>query len=213
VLDAVIPISSKITLLGVTLDSCLTFEQHCSSVVRSCLYHLRSIRHIRPILSDDDAKLLSACFIQSRLDSCNSLLYNTSEYNLKRLQRIQNTCARLTLQQRLSANSNSLLQQLHWLPIRQRINFKIACLTRNSLCYSQPTYLRNVLSLYNPSRRLRSADHQLLFVPKTHLKMSDGSFTSAAPCVWNSLPVEIRQSFSLSIFRSALKTHLFNSAY
>src|ERR1700761_6959815 len=144
------PSRLKLPFLVFTLDSCLTFEQHCSSVVRSCLYHLRSIRHIRPILSDDDAKLLSACFIKSRLDSCNSLLYKTSEYNLKRLQRIQNTCSRLTLQQRLSANSNSLLQQMHWLPIRQRIIFKIACLTRNSVCYSQPTYLRNVLSLNNP---------------------------------------------------------------
>ena len=107
ILGAAITISDSMTVLGVTLDSTLSFQNHCSNMVRSCMYHIRAIRHIRPYITLDDAKLLSSAFIQSRLDYCNALLLNVPSTSLKRLQRVQNATARITVQKPLEYSFHS----------------------------------------------------------------------------------------------------------
>ena len=81
--------------LGVTLDSRLSFEHHVSSICKSCFFHIRAFRHIRPALTQDMAKSVAVSLVGSRLDYANSLLYGTSQGNLHKLQRIQNTLAKL----------------------------------------------------------------------------------------------------------------------
>src|ERR1700761_4430409 len=87
-----IPISSTITTLGVDIDSSLTMSTHVKKTVKACNYHIRALKHIRHLLSIQDATSVTVSLIQSKLDYCNSLLYivNTSASNLKSLQRIQN---------------------------------------------------------------------------------------------------------------------------
>ena len=210
VCDSTIAISDSITLLGIILDSTLSFDKHCRSVFRTSLYHLRSIKHIRHLLSPDDAKTLSACFVQSRLDFSNSILYNTSAFNLNRLQRVQNSLARLTVLPPPGGSSTDLLSQLHWLPIKERINFKIASLSHSTLITGQPSYLHQFLVPYTPTRTLRSAGSHQLTKQRCKLSMTSQSFAQAAPSVWNSLPLTIRQSSSEPVFRKQLKTHLFS---
>jgi hypothetical protein len=94
---------------------------------KSSLYHLRSLRYIRPCLTLDMAK--SVAIVQSRLDYCNSLFFGTSQHNIRKLQRIQNTLARIVVGHPLAASSSELLYNLHWLPVHHRVNFKIALLT------------------------------------------------------------------------------------
>ena len=93
-----VSISDTITTLGVKLDSQLTFNSHISSVSKSCYYHIRSLRHIRKSLTDDMAKSIAVSLISSRLDYANSLLYGISQTNIGKLQRIQNSLARLVTQ-------------------------------------------------------------------------------------------------------------------
>ena len=127
--------------------------------------------------------------------------------NLHKLQRIQNTLAKLVCPGH--THSSDALRILHWLPIRQRIDFKIATLTFKLLNFGSPAYLACLLKPYLPVRALRSHGQQLLVRP--HVKSSIGSraFRVAAPTVWNSLPLPIRLSPSIDIFRRELKTYLF----
>jgi len=81
--------------LGVTLDSALTFNKHISNFTRCCHYHMRTLRHIRPLLTLDTAKTIAASIVGSTLDYCNSLLYGVSKANIDRLQRVQNVVARV----------------------------------------------------------------------------------------------------------------------
>ena len=83
-----------------------------------------------------------------------------------------------------------MLQSLHWLPVSERIDFKILCLTYKCLHDQAPNYLQELIQLYKPSHDLRSCSKGLLKIPDTHLKMyGDRSFAKAAPTLWNALPL------------------------
>ena len=77
-----------------------------------------------------------------------------------------------------------------------------------------PMYLTELISPYVPRRALRSADQLLLEQPMHKLKLTGlRAFSVCAPCLWNSLPFEIKSSTSIPIFKSKLKTYLFQQAY
>ena len=98
---------------------------------------------------------------------------------------------------------------LHWLPIKERINFKILVLTYKALNGLAPSYLSEMLMpvAVNPTlRRNRSADRGDLTVPRAkNTSYSDRSFAIAAPILWNSFPVELRCSSSMTIFAKDLR--------
>ena len=91
----VVSLSDKTVTLGVTLDSNLTLSNHISNICRSTHYHIRALRHIRRCLTDDMAKMFAASLVHSRIDYANSLVNGST--NIKKLQRLQNTAARIVL--------------------------------------------------------------------------------------------------------------------
>ena len=188
-----IPIDNDFTTLGVVFDSSLSLTKHVKQTVRSSYFHLRAIRHIRNILTEDNAKTIGAALIHSKLDYANAILYDTSQENLKALQRVQNSLARIISSPSHPGSSSAmLLSSLHSLPIKSRIKYKIACLTHTALYDHQPSSLAKLLHPYNPSRSLRSSDQHLLTVPRTCFRISDRSFDVAAPIIWNSLSLYLR---------------------
>ena len=195
--------------LGVTFDSNLNLRSHISSVSRSSFYHIRQLRQIRDVLDFDSAVILANALVHSKLDFCNSLLYGLPEISVIPLQRIQNSLARVVCKSPFRSPTSPLLKKLHWLPVSQRIKFKIATLTFKALHFGKPSYLSDLISPYTPSRSLRSFDSQLLTVPDIRSELGRRSFSYAAPTVWNSLPYSLRSSTSLSSFCRGLKTHLF----
>ena len=107
-----------------------------------------------------------------------------------------------------------VLKSLHWLPVSVRIEFKILLLTFRALHGQAPSYIRDLLCPYVPSRRLRSLDQGLLMVPRTRFRTrGDRSFQAVAPKLWNDLPLSIRSLDSVDAFKSELKTHLFLQAF
>ena len=78
------------------VDSALSSNKHVTNVVRCCHYHIRALRHIRPLLTLDTAKtIIAASIVGSRLDYCNSVLHAVSQCNIDRLQRVHNVLARV----------------------------------------------------------------------------------------------------------------------
>ena len=107
-----------------------------------------------------------------------------------------------------------VLQKLHWLPVKFRLDFKVLLLTYKALNNLAPSYLQDLLHIHTPSRTLRSASALTLVLPRTRTaSMGSRAFGYAAPHLWNSLPVEVRNSSSLSVFKSRLKTYLFRQAF
>jgi len=189
-------LSINIKILGVTLDCHLSLDKHISSICKSAYYHIQSLRHIRSAITDDMAKSVASSLVCSRLDYANSLLFGTTQKNINRLQRVQNTLARVAASHALprGTRSSDIRQDLHWLPIDQRIEFKLATLTYNILNSSQPADLRSLLNYHTPTRSLHSANTNLLSVPHVRTTFASRGFSIAAPTVWNSPPSSIRSS-------------------
>jgi len=91
---SIVTTNDELKILGVVLDSSLTFDKHVQNTVRNRNFHLRALRHIRSSLTQDVASMMASSIIGSRIDYCNSLLIGISEQNLDRLQRLQSKAAR-----------------------------------------------------------------------------------------------------------------------
>ena len=205
--------SSYVKNLGFFFDSSFDFHHHISQISKSCFYHIRDLRRIRKHLSLPTTKALANALVCCRLDYCNSLFNGIHRKDLAKLQRIQNCLARVVARASRFTRSLPLLKSLHWLPIENRIQFKTCLLTFKALNTNQPAYLRHLLTVRQSGRNLRSDNHSLLSVPKCFSKFASRSFSVFAPVTWNSLPQEIRQSNSISQFKTRLKTHLFKLTY
>ena len=205
---------STVKNLGVILDNDLSFSPQINLVCRTAYFHLRNIAKIRHILSQKDAETLIHAFITSRLDYCNSLLSGCSASRLKTLQHIQNSAARILTRTKKWNHITPVLASLHWLPIRERIEFKVLLLTYKVVNNLAPSYLKELLVPYVPSRTLRSRGAGLLAIPRIKKHRTGArAFSHQAPLLWNRLPLAIRQAESLEIFKRMLKTFLYDNAY
>ena len=202
--------SSHVRNLGVVFDPDLSFNSHISNVCRSSFLQIRQLRQARSSLDTNSAIILANALVTSKLDYCNSLFYNLPTTSIARLQRVQNALARVVCPAvKRTEHITPTLRKLHWLPVQKRILFKIALLTFKTLHYEQPTYLRDLLNWYTPTRNLRSLHQYLLDIPDITSAIGRRSFSYSAPTIWKTLPVSLRSTSSLNLFLSRLKTHLF----
>ena len=214
-LDAsVISPSAKVRNLGVILNSSFTMDKHISSVCQVANYHLRNIGMIRKYLTQKAAERAVHALITSRLDYCNSVLYGITAVQLDRLQRIQNNAACLITKTNRCDHITPVLQTLHWLPVKQRILYKILVFTYGAIHGTAPEYISELITIYEQSRTLRSSAVLSLEQPISRtVTYGDRSFACAAPSQWNKLPPSVRNAKSITCFKSKLKTHLFECAY
>lgn len=211
----VIPSSQSARNLGVIFEQDLSLSFHIKSVSRSSFYYIRQLRQIRPLLNHNSAVVLANSLVFSKLDFCNSLYSGLPQSKLHQLQLVQNALARAIFPgSRKRDHVSPLLRRLHWLPIEQRILFKVATLTFKTLQFKSPSYLSSLLVPMTTTRNLRSNKKHLLVVPRVDSALGRRSFAFSAPTLWNSLMEHdnLRECFvngDLVSFRSKLKTHLF----
>src|ERR1043165_5929990 len=153
------------------------------------------------------SQIIACSLVSSRLDYARSVFVGLPDRDLNRLQRIQNSLARVVLRVPLRTSSSVLLHQLHWLPVDFRIKFKLACLTYEALNTSTPPYLHSLLTPYIPPRCLHSLSTSLLAEPRCRTVMGSRAFHASAPKEWNRLPLSLRSSNSIPSFKKRLKTH------
>jgi hypothetical protein len=214
--DTTIKPSNVIRDLGVYFDSELTMRSHIMNVTRSCYYQLRRLRPIRRHLGRDVTHRLVCAFVLSRLDYCNALFAGLPASTLAPLQRVQNAAARLVLGLKWSDHITPALKHLDWLPIKQRICYKLCTIAHKCLHQQAPDYLTELFT-YNADIQsrsfLRSASDGKLAIPRTRLQFGDRAFSVAGARQWNSLPAELRNIDDFTLFKAKLKTHLFKLTY
>ena len=171
--------------LGFIVNFNLSFSKHISSLSSTCHYHIRDLRRIRHTLDFTTAATIATSLVHSRPDCFNSLYHGLPLTQIKRIQQIQNALAALLL------NIPTLLPQLHWIKIEQRIHNKIISIT-NNLHSSQAQYLHKLN--VKPTGKTRSSAYLCLSLPPltSKLKFSNSSFRISAPHLWNSLPPNLR---------------------
>ena len=213
--------TDKVRNLGVIFDSGFTFSAQVNSIRKSCFYYIRDFARIRRHLCKSTAITLANALVSSRLDYCNSLLSSISVKDLNRLQGIQNTICRIICRLPRFSSTNCARRSLHWLPVKQRIQFKNLLLTYKSLHTGLPSYLNSALvpfsSPFHSTRRSSPANLILstMTCNSSHTSKSqlNYSFDYMAPRNWNSLPDNVRLAPSVPTFRKRLKTYLFWQAF
>ena len=128
--NAQIPLKKSVKNLGFTLDCHLTMNAHVSFIAWTCYFELRRSTSIRRFLTSTATATLVSAFVLSRIDYCNSLLFGSTHDVTTHLQRIQNYAARVILRLPKSPSITIHLKSRHWLPVKVRSTYKIAC-----LCY------------------------------------------------------------------------------
>ena len=124
-----IPISNEAKNIGVTFDTVFSMDKQISQTCKTAMYHLRRISKIRQYITQSACEKLVHAFITSRLDYGNAILYGLPQYKLEKLQRIMNAAARIVSKTKKFHHVTPVLHQLHWLPIEERIDFKVLLLT------------------------------------------------------------------------------------
>jgi len=151
----------------------LPFAPH-AQCVKSYNYHIQALLRIHHLQSRDVANTIACSIVGSHLDYCNSLIYGSMEAVVNSLQRVQNNLARTVLHSDSYNSSESNLRELHWLPIRERIRYKITNLCYRAVRVRQPLYLAELVrDYYTPVRLLRSANGHTLTVPRSKTIIAD----------------------------------------
>ena len=202
--------------LGVHLDSRLDFKQHIKTKCKAAMLNLHRIRSARKHLTKTACNKLVVALVLSDLDNTNSLLGGLPKSSINKMQAVQNIAAKVTLGKHKYDSTTICLFQLHWLPIKFRIDYKIINMVHKGLHGQALPYLTRLLQYNELGRKgLRSKnDTTRLLVPCTSKKtFASWSFSVLGPKLWNGLPQDIRRIDNYARFKKELKTHLFKVAY
>ena len=162
-------------------------------------------------LTFEATKTLVSSLVISRLDYCNFLVAGVPQKHLNKLQRLVNCAARLVCTASKREYICSVLADLHWLPVSDRFEYKIATVCCDATSGSAPPYLAD-LQLYTPSRSPRSsADSRIFRIPIRWKKFyGQLAFPFIGSVIWNRLPFSARYAQTVGSFKPQLKPHLFS---
>ena len=205
----------KVKDLGFYLDSKLSLKDQVSYTIKNCNFQLRNISRNRRYLTTETCKTLVHSLVTSRLDYCNSLLVGLPHKTIIPLEKLQNRAARLIAKLDKFAHTTPLFKEYHWLPIKERIDYKVLVMVFKVRTGLAPSYLDGLLETYQSHRsgmRKSSRPELVNPVPKTDT-YGPRPFSVAGPLLWNSIPDTLKNSPSISVFKKRLKTYLFNMVF
>ena len=179
--DLVTPVD-MVWNLGFFMDKYLKYKDHINRITSNTYNILRKIHQPRSLLDKHTTKIIVQALVLSKLDYCNSLLLGSPEYQMDKLQHIQNMTCRVIFQLRKHDHIMQYLKLLHWLKRRERIAYKIAFLIHKCKDNQVPVYLQQLLPSKHHESLLRSSMTEYLnsdICKNTHTLRS--SFSAAGP--------------------------------
>jgi hypothetical protein len=209
--SAVIRLSPFVHNLGALFDKYMDMSAQVNYVSKSMYYYIRMIGKVRCHLDKETCIRVVNALVTSRLDFNNGLLTRVPDAVLSRLQFAQNAAARMITRTKKYDHISPVLRSLHWLPVKDRIVFKILLLVYKVMHnLSPPDYLVSMLVHHTSVRDLRSSSKPMwLSVPRVKKSIGDRAFSTLAPKLWNSFSDKLRLAPSLATFKKHLKTLLF----
>ena len=136
-------------------------NNHINQICKACFYHIHNILWISKLLSKECPQTLVHAFVTSRVDYCNRLLYGPLKYQICKLQRVQNTVARLISNTTKYDRILPVLSNLHWLPVFSHIYFKILIITFKAIHGKSPSYISDLDSIRTCSSYSLRSHHSI----------------------------------------------------
>ena len=199
--------SDVVKNVGFLLDKNMTLCKQVNKVVSHCYKLLKDIGSIRNTLTKKHTEMLVHSVITNRLDYCNSLYINLDAGNIFKLQKVQNSAARMVERKSRRTSARSIISNLHWLNVRSRVAFKILLLTYKSITNKCSSNLMLDFKTYN----CRPNEYLMLDLKFAKTQYGRRTFAYTAPRLWNAIPVEIRSAPTTETFKRALKTFFFSN--
>ena len=192
---------STVKNLGFWLDSNLSFKHQITTLKSSCFHELWDLSKMKPHLSSKQLKILTQALVISSLDYCNSLYYGINASLLAQLQSIQNRACRIVCGLKNKESTSHHMKNLHWLKVKERIEFKVLLLVHKTLTVISPEYATTLIN-FNHISVIRAPS-----LSPSLIKTSNGkrAFQHYAPILWNNLPNEIKCIQDISLFKKRLK--------
>ena len=177
---------------GFLMDKLCKNTKHINNLSSLLCHQLRNIQKIRGKLDFEAAKTVPQALILSKLDYCNSVLVKTPECHLSHLQHIQNMACRVVCNLRKYDHVTASMNSLHWLRVREWITYKIAYLEHCCKMGTAPQYLIDLLAMATHNHSFRSSTSGNLQSAKWKTSLAkEGSFSTAGPKIWNSMPSDV----------------------
>ena len=212
-----VPVKDQAKYLGVWIDKYLSLNTQINHVCSQGYNSIRNLWKITSKLNDIKVKtqLVHTCIL-SKINFCSSLYKFTTKKNQYKLSKLINAGVRFIYRIIGKARQNPItpfLQELHFLPILYRAEFKINLLTYKCFNNAAPQYLKDLLipRAILPLKNTRKIDDltYLSSHPMEKLNYKNQCFRQIAPKLWNNLDQEIRESTNVNVYKSKLKTYYF----
>jgi hypothetical protein len=201
---------NKVRDLGIILDNHIQMDDHIANICKNAIYYLRLICRCRQFLNRQTTTILVYALVMSRIDYCSALLYGVSAKLNKKVDGVIRYGMRVIEGLKRKIDVAPYLAKHGWLSLEKRSQLRIALLTHKIHNLNLPKQLAQLVTISSPSsngRILRSSTHGLLEVVRTRTRMGDRTFATAAPKIWNALPIEIRDSIRQTLFKSKVLKH------
>ena len=198
---------SVVKNLGIFLDSEMSYDDQVKSVVSKSFFSIKTISRVKSFLTSKEKCTLLTALVLSKLDFCNSLYYGINSSLLDKLQIVQNSAARLVFNKRKFDHSTGLLFQLHWLPVRDRIVYKVNLLAHKALYHPAPYDIQNLITLHS------TRTFNLKGIYTSRSTYGDRAFMVCVVHIWNELPWYLKTETLLETFKKRLKTYLFKGTF
>ena len=193
--------------LGVFLGVGMNYNEQVKKVVSASFLTIKNISRIKGFLTTKEKCTLLSSLVLSKIDYCNSLYHGINSTLLNKLQIVQNSAARLVFNKQKYDHSSNLLLKLHWLPVKDRITYKINLLVHKALYHPAPTDIQDLIIIHS------TRTFNIISYHRSNSSFGDRAFTVIAPQVWNTLPLYLKTENSIDTFKSNLKTFLFRNAF
>ena len=194
--------------LGVYMDINLNWHTHVEIFSKKISSKIGILRRVKPFLTIDLSKTMFNAIVLPHFTYCDIIWASSDETNISRLQKLQNTCARVILNENRRSHVQPMLNSLSWMPIIDLIKYHTLVAVYKCTHGLVPSYLHNtfmqISRIHSYSTRQANLAH--LYTRKPKLTKFKRSFTYRGVTLWNELPEHIRNTESLNYFKTKLTT-------
>ena len=193
-------------LLGLTMNQTLNWENHINEVCKKVMQKLGILHQNKHILSKDLKILFYNAYILPHFDYCLTIWGNANANQIDRIYKLQKQAARLILNEHYLTPTTVLFERLNWISIQDRIILHKATFMYKIIYHLCPDYLHNLFKYTSEitKKTLRSVHNNDLYIPRPNSKYLKQSLQYTGPKIWNSLPLDLRSSNTVTVFKNKL---------
>lgn len=199
-----IELVSSVKLLGLEIDSELSFHPHVDKLCKKLSQRIAILKKIRSCLPLKQRLLYYNAMIRPIMDYVNVIWTSCDNESLGRILKLQKRAARVILNTDYKTPSVQLFNKLKWLPFYEEAKLAKCCLAYKRINNQVPIYIKDMLML-NSERHTRNTRYgNINLVSPKFIRKTEGgrTFTVTTCQAWNALSLDCRKVSSYSIFRS-----------